>query len=173
VPTARRLGSTLLTVTTWGEFAAARPDLAEAGRDLLYQFGVGLAFLATVRSDGGPRVHPICPLLTDVGIYAFVIPSPKQGDLRRDRRYSLHSFPRPDDEDALYLTGRATLIDYGQLRSSLSDQFVSERTLFAVPPPAAADALFEFDIERCLLTRTTGHGDPNPKHVVWSGRLNA
>ena len=37
---------------TWAEFAHARPELAEAGRRLLYQFGVGLAFLATVRADG-------------------------------------------------------------------------------------------------------------------------
>jgi len=28
--------------------------------------------------------------------------------------------------------------------------------------------LFEFLIERCLLTRTTGHGDPSPRHVVWT-----
>ena len=42
---------------TWAEFAHARPDLAEAGRRLLYQFGVGLGFLATVRADGGPRLH--------------------------------------------------------------------------------------------------------------------
>jgi hypothetical protein len=35
------------------------------GRDLLYQFGVGLGFLSTVRRDGGPRVHPICPILHD------------------------------------------------------------------------------------------------------------
>jgi hypothetical protein len=38
---------------TWGEFALERPELAEAGRRMLYQFGVGLAFLATVRADGG------------------------------------------------------------------------------------------------------------------------
>ncbi|MDQ1509694.1 MAG: hypothetical protein QOG50_1538 [Actinomycetota bacterium] len=30
-----------------------------------------------------------------------------------------------------------------------------------------ADALFEFEIERCLLTKTTGNGDPNPQNVVW------
>jgi hypothetical protein len=30
---------------TWAEFAHARPELAEAGRRLLYQFGVGLGFL--------------------------------------------------------------------------------------------------------------------------------
>jgi hypothetical protein len=44
----------------WADFQRVRPDLAEAGRRLLYQFGVGLAFLATVRADGGPRLHPRC-----------------------------------------------------------------------------------------------------------------
>jgi hypothetical protein len=41
-------------VLSWAEFQRLRPDLAEAGRRLLYQFGVGLGFLATVRADGGP-----------------------------------------------------------------------------------------------------------------------
>jgi hypothetical protein len=27
--------------------------------------------------------------------------------------------------------------------------------------------LFEFAIERCLHTTSTGHGDPSPKHLVW------
>ena len=38
----------------WGEFQRLRPDLAEAGRRLLYQFGVGLGFLATVRPTAAP-----------------------------------------------------------------------------------------------------------------------
>ena len=67
---------------TWPEFAALRPDLAEAGRALLYQFGVGLGFLATTRADGGPRVHPMCPIMTEVGMFAFIVPGPKQRDLR-------------------------------------------------------------------------------------------
>src|SRR5258706_8049524 len=25
-------------------------------------------------SDGGPRLHPICPLLTEQGLYAFIVP---------------------------------------------------------------------------------------------------
>ena len=41
-------------MVTWAEFAAAEPELADAGRSQLYQFGVGLAFLATVRRDGAP-----------------------------------------------------------------------------------------------------------------------
>ena len=54
---------------------------------LLYQFGVGLAFLATVRRDGGPRVHPMCPLIHQGGLYGFFVPGPKQADLHRDGRY--------------------------------------------------------------------------------------
>jgi hypothetical protein len=56
----------------WTEFQRVRPDLAEAGRRLLYQFGVGLAFLATLRADGGPRLHPMCPLVTDDALLGFL-----------------------------------------------------------------------------------------------------
>jgi hypothetical protein len=35
-------------MVTWGGLREVRPDLAEAGRARFYQFGVGLAFLATV-----------------------------------------------------------------------------------------------------------------------------
>src|SRR5581483_44886 len=49
------------TMLTWGEFAKTQPELAEAGQALLCQFGVALAFLATTRAEGAPRVHPIAP----------------------------------------------------------------------------------------------------------------
>ena len=114
---------------TWAEFASSRPDLAEAGRDLFYQVGVGLGFLATIRTDGGPRVHPMCPLLDDNGMYAFIVPSPKQRDLRRDGRYALHSFPCDDNEDAFCATGTARLVDDPAVRADLSGLFVSERAL--------------------------------------------
>jgi hypothetical protein len=54
-------------VTAFGhdgtQLAAVRvgPARSRRGRQsLLYQFGVGLAFLSTVRPDGGPRLHPLC-----------------------------------------------------------------------------------------------------------------
>ena len=59
---------------TWTQFAALRPDLAEPGRALLYLVGVGLGYLATTRSDGAPRVHPMCPGMTDAGLFAFIVP---------------------------------------------------------------------------------------------------
>jgi hypothetical protein len=34
-------------------------------------------------------------------------------------------------------------------------------------PPAADDHLFSFGLQRCLLTRTAGHGDPSPQHTIW------
>src|SRR5438270_4258550 len=107
-------------MVTWKEFATAESDLADVGRALLFQFKVGLAFLGTVRRDGGPRLHPVCPILTDDGLYAFVIRSPKLRDLRRDGRFALHSYPRPQDEDAFYLAGRAIPRTDPVLRASLA-----------------------------------------------------
>src|SRR5260370_40505037 len=104
------MNSIPVTERSWGELEAERPDLAEAGRRLLYQFGVGLAFLSTVRPDGGPRLHPICPIVVSGALVAHVIPSPKRDDLHRDGRYALHSFPCAGNEDAFYLTGSATLV---------------------------------------------------------------
>lgn len=155
----------------WGEFASLRPDLADAGRRLLYQYGVGLAFLATTRSDGGPRVHPMCPLLTESGLYAFIVPSPKRHDLRRDGRFALHSFPADENEDAFSLTGRAEPVENDDTREALAAQFAAERHLSEPPAELATWELFAFDIESSLLTRTTGHGDPVPRHTTWHARM--
>jgi hypothetical protein len=158
---------TWAVAAAWGEFEQAQPGLAEAGRTLLYQFGVGLAFLATVRRDGGPRVHPMCPLINQGGLYAFIVPGPKQDDLHRDGRYSLHSFPCPDNEDAFYCSGRAHAVADQATRQALAELFVTERSRSGIPEPASDDHLFSFDVQRCLLTRTTRHGDPSPQHTVW------
>ncbi|MGH9017775.1 MAG: pyridoxamine 5'-phosphate oxidase family protein [Acidimicrobiales bacterium] len=153
---------------TWTAFRRVRPDLAEAGRDLLYRVGVGLAFLSTVRRDGGPRLHPFCPLVTDDALVAFVIPSPKQHDLRRDGRFALHSFPTDDNEDAFYLAGRARPLGDGDARRRFGTLFVRERAALGVAFPADEDELFAFDITTCLLTRTDGFGDHSPRHEVWT-----
>jgi hypothetical protein len=164
------LAQTWGVAVTWDEFQQSRPDLAQAGRALLYQFGVGLAFLATVGRDGGPRVHPMCPLIHQSGLYGFIVPGPKQADLHRDGRYSLHSFPCQDNEDAFCCTGRAQAVDDPAIRKALADLFVAERHALKVPQPGTRDHLFSFGLQRCLLTRTTGHGDPSPQHTIW---LNA
>lgn len=145
----------------------ADPEVARAGHELLYDVGVGLGFLSTVRVDGGPRVHPICPLLADAGLFAFIVPSPKQRDLHRDGRYALHTIPLESNEDAFYLSGRARHVEDPALRKPLAAQFVAERTAHAVPEPEPEHHLFEFLIHTAVLTRTSGHGDPAPRHQIW------
>jgi hypothetical protein len=154
-------------VLTWSEFARERPDLTDAGNSLLYQFGVGLAFLATTRADGAPRVHPMCPLLTDDGLYAFIVPSPKRNDLHRDGRYAMHSFPADDNEDAFSVTGRAVQVSDPALAEALALCYLEEREMSEPPTDFAAWEPFEFSVASCLLTRTTGHGDPNARHTTW------
>src|SRR6516162_11684398 len=108
---------------SWRDFQAQQPRLARQGAELLYNYGVGLAFLGTVRADGGPRLHPMCPLFTETGLYAFIVPSPKQRDLHRDGRYAMHSFPLDDNEDAFYLSGVASSVQDPQIRGRLAQQF--------------------------------------------------
>ena len=59
-----------------------------------------VAYLATVRKDGGPRLHPFCPILAGGGLFAAIPPSsPKGHDLRRDPRCVIHAMPGPRDEE--------------------------------------------------------------------------
>lgn len=158
----------MTTILGWSDFERRRPDLAEAGRGLLYQVGVGLAFLSTVRGDGGPRLHPMCPILVGGALVAHIIPSAKRDDLHRDGRYAMHSFPCDDNEDAFYLTGRAAVVGDDSLVRAATAQFLVERDIRGEPPGFADGEFFEFRLSRCLLTRTDGHGDPSPRHTVWA-----
>jgi hypothetical protein len=152
---------------SWLEFSEIRPDLAQDGRDLLYDLGVGLGFLATTRRDGGPRVHPVCPVIGANGLFVFVVPSPKQRDLHRDGRYALHTFPLERNEDAFYVTGAARYVEDDAVRRRLGHQFSEERSSLGVPAPGPEQHLFELHIDSAMLTRTTGHGDPEPQHTIW------
>jgi hypothetical protein len=49
-------------MATWQAFADSAPELAELGLKLLNHYGA--AFLATVRKDGSPRLHPVVPIVT-------------------------------------------------------------------------------------------------------------
>jgi len=154
---------------TWGEFRESQPDLAAAGRALLYNFGIGLGFLATVRADGGPRVHPICPILTDDHLFGLIVPGPKLDDLRRDGRFALHSetVPPPNQDDAFYLTGVATEVTDASTWEQVATQFLAERELETRGPDFDRQVLFEFPFERCLLTLTESRDGLPAGHTIW------
>src|SRR5258708_17948690 len=102
-------------MATWNQFETDAPDIAAAGKQLLLQRGVGLAFLATLRKDGAPRLHPICPTVVDGHLYALIGPTPKRNDLRRDARYALHTVPPVEGDDECLVMRRATFIDSAAL----------------------------------------------------------
>ena len=154
---------------TWGEFRAARPELAAAGRGLLYTFGIGLGFLATVRPDGGPRVHPVCPVLVGDHLFVLIVPGPKLNDLRRDGRFALHSetSPPPRQDDAFYLTGTVAEVADASPWEQVASQMLAERELETRWPGFENQVLFEFLLDGCLLTLTEPRDGLPAGHTVW------
>jgi hypothetical protein len=153
---------------SWTEFERRQPALAHAGRGYLYEPGVGLGHLATVRLDGGPRVHPVCVIASPAGLHMLIIDGPKLRDLRRDGRYALHSesCPPPREDDGFAVTGRVREIADPQVRPVVRRQLLDERD-GVLWPDFDSQALFELLIERCLLT-VTRDGGPFPKGAtVW------
>jgi hypothetical protein len=150
-------------MATWAEFSAASPDLARFGHERLHKFGVGLAFLATVRSeDGGPRVHPVCPILGEGRLFVSVPKaSPKNADLRANPQYMLHAFP--DEQDPEFsVRGRATLV------TGAHREVAKASSTFATGVRDDED-VFELDIERADSTRWENWATPEtyPVRSKW------
>lgn len=110
-------------MVTWSHFHRDAPALAARVRSLLEQYGQGLGYLATVRPDGGPRVHPVAPAVTDEGLYCFAVPSPKRRDLERDGRYALHAFPAEHSDAEAYLTGVAVPVTDRERTAAIARRF--------------------------------------------------
>ena len=132
----------------WGAFAAAEPDLAAFVADRLAD---APAYLATVTATGGPRVHPVTPILTDDGLYVFMEPtSPKGVDLRTRGRFALHNGVRnvAGSGGEAWVTGAGHPVDDAAVRAAVVDA--------AGYSPADRYVLFELlpDEVRC-----NGYGD--------------
>ena len=137
-------------MASWSHFRTDEPRLAEAIRTLMQQYGPGLGYLATVRADGGPRVHPVSPVITDDGLYCFVVDSPKRRDLERDGRYALHSFPPEDSDDEAYLAGRATVVTDRATVARLAGHLRAA--------PQVDWQLFEFTVDVAMVARHGRNG---------------
>ncbi len=149
---------------SWSEFQRRAPEIAEAGRKLIHQHGVGLAYLATLRKDGAPRLHPICPTVFEGRLYALIGPSHKRRDLLRDGRFALHSFPCPDVDDEFLVMGRAKLVEdrarQERVRADLKSKGMTSTD---------DELLFEFQIDRAMHAAYNGPpGTWPPKYAVWT-----
>jgi hypothetical protein len=143
---------------------AAEPRLALAIQELVHQYGPGLGYLATVRPDGGPRVHPVSPVITDTGLYCFLLDSPKRRDLERDGRYALHAFPPEASDDEAYLSGHARPVN---------DHTTVHRLARRMRAAPRVDwRLYEFTVDVAMVVRrsvapTGGSGPEATARQVW------
>lgn len=123
----------------------------------------GLGFLATVRPDGDPRLHPICPVLADGGLWAFVIEaSPKCADLRRDGRFVLHAFPPEDVDDEFVVHGQATEVNPD---GDLHDRLCAATTASVGRPD---EVLFSLSVEYALGAAYQAREVFPPRYTRWT-----
>lgn len=149
-------------MASWRDFETAAPELAAAGRQLFFYPGFGYGYLATVRADGGPRVHPVNPLIFDGTLAVFLVPSPKLADLRRDGRYALHSAGAENVDDEFYVTGMAR---------ELVDADRRQRAVAAYHGPVATDhSLFELEIGHVLWANYSTPPRWPPTYRSWPDR---
>ncbi len=140
---------------SWKIFESRAPEIAEFGKTRLHG---KVAYLATIRKDGSPRVHPFTPIIGEGHFFVFMEPtSPKGHDLRRDGRFAVHCSVSDTSGESgeVMLAGKAKFIE---------DPAWRELAIRICPyKPAERYILFEFDIESAMTTEYP-NGEPVRRH---------
>ncbi len=112
----------------WDDFAQEAPRIAEVFARRHKATG-NLCFLATLRSDGYPRISPMEPRILDGRLVLVGMPNTKKfRDLDRDPRFSLHTAsidPHLGDGDAK-VWGEARNIQDAELHERFADDLFAE-----------------------------------------------
>ncbi len=141
---------------SWKMLEDEQPELASFGTERLHG---KVAYLATVRKDGSPRVHPMTPIIGNGHLFVFMEPtSPKGHDLERDARYAIHCSVTDSTGQSgeFILTGRAHRVEDPELRALAVG--------CANYSPADRYVLFEFDVETAASTIYPEHA---PMRQFW------
>lgn len=129
----------------WQDFEDSAPHMASTGYDKLNR---KIAYLATLKKNGAPNLHPVTPFIGDGMLFIFTEPSsPKIRDLRRDGRYALHSSVERGPGEPLVeflVTGTVRVIEDPHVR-------VGAEGVASSPVVIDTYVLFEFLINRALL----------------------
>jgi len=144
---------------SWQEFAMSSPNLAGIVRERLDR---KIAYLATIRKDGSPRLHPVTPFIREGMLFIFTEPSsPKIRDLRRDGRYALHCAVGAGGEPLVevMVSGRAT---------NITDLEIRGRAARYAASPVVLDSyfLFEFQLRHVLVVEYDMQRKPVVRHWV-------
>jgi hypothetical protein len=142
---------------SWQDLVDGNPELTAFGATRLLSSGV--AYLATVRKDGSPSVHPVTPIIGEGRLFVFMEPtSPKGYDLRRDGRYAMHCSVE-DTEGGMgefYLSGRAKFVEDDATRETA--------VRLASYDPKDRYILFELSVDHAL---GTTYDDNGPARWRW------
>jgi hypothetical protein len=165
-----------MRMSTWAEFEAAAPSMAAVAARLwpgITALNRGeivasnapcfsIAYLATVRRDGGPRLHPFCPILAGDRLFA-AIPgsSPKGWDLRRDPRCVIHAMPGVED-DELCIRAQARETSSSQTRGDVL-AVVSASGVRGMIGSVSREPLFEFDLDQVDVAPWLDIGQPGTR----------
>ena len=145
---------------SWKYLAGQQPELAAFGVERL---NGRVAYLATVRKDGSPRLHPLTPIIGQGHLFVFMEPtSPKGYDLQRDGRYAIHCSVSDTSGTSgeFVVTGRAHLIDDPEIRPLAVS--------LAAYAPAERYILFEFDVESAA---STIYPEDRPVRQFWKREI--
>ena len=140
----------------WSKLESQSPEIAEFSKARLHG---KVAYLATTRKDGAPRVHPFTPIIGEGHFFVFMEPtSPKGHDLRRDARYAVHCSVTDTSGESgeVVIVGKAKFIEDSEMRA----------LAVKISPykPAERYILFEFDVESVV---TTEYPDGNAIRKHW------
>jgi len=125
--------------SNWSVLEEQTPVLADYGRQRL---DGKVAYLATIKSDGHPRAHPVTPIIGEGHCFIFMEPtSPKAHDLIENGRYCLHCSMSDSSGSSgeFQVSGEAILVEQDELR-----QVAENLSIFR---PSNRFYLFELDVD--------------------------
>lgn len=144
----------------WSQFIGASSELAVFGRQRLEN---RIAYFATIRRDGSPRVHPVSPFIASDHMFVYMEPtSPKIFDLRRDARYAMHCGVEDNSggQGEFYIKGEAEEVSEPEIRVKAFEQAELQGY-----NPQERFVLFELRISEAM---GTVYDDGVPKRVRWN-----
>ena len=131
---------------SWQNLVDGNPELAAYGAA---RFENRVAYLATVRKDGTPQVHPVSPILRDNRLFVFMYPtSPKAHDLQRGSTYMLHCAVEDNSGGGgeFYVRGKAQQshnpADWELARPGHADEFEVKYILFELSVDQAFSMIY-------------------------------
>jgi Pyridoxamine 5'-phosphate oxidase len=138
---------------SWKALAEAAPDLATFGAERLHD---QVGYLATLKPDGAPRLHPVRPVVAGGRLFVFTeATSPKVRDLERDGRYALHctaTSVQPWDLREFAVEGTARRVDDHVARATANTGTSFQRD--------ERFLLFELVVETAMSTQYGPDGRP-------------